>query len=74
MFVATETNVADDAIEVRDDSKAPRSSREIGNKRGHYKETSAQNKPRVELGEISYACIRERTGLSDECTRSELKF
>ena len=71
MFAATETNVADDAIEVAVDSTAPGSSRESGNKRDHKKETLALNKLQTELGEIhdklaSYACTTERTGLSDE--------
>ena len=71
MFAATETNVADDAIEVVVDSTAPGSSRESGNKRDHKKETPALNKFGTELGEIhdklaSYACITKRTGLSDE--------
>ena len=71
MFAATKTNVADDAVEVEDDSMAPGSSKESDNKRDHKKETPAQNKLRVELAEIngelaSYACIRETTGLSDE--------
>ena len=71
MFVATETNVADNAIELVDDRTAPGSRKESGNKRDHKKETQAQNKLRTELGEIndelaSDACIRERTGLSDE--------
>ena len=37
MFAATKTNVVDDAIEVEDDSTAPGSSKESGNKRGHEK-------------------------------------
>ena len=45
--------------------------KDLSFKRDHKKETQAQNKLRTELGEIndelaSYACIRERTGLSDE--------
>ena len=71
MFVATETNVADNAIELVDDRTTPGSRKESGNKRDHKKETQAQNKLRTELGEIndelaSDACIRERTRLSDE--------
>ena len=50
MFVATETNVADKAIEVVVDSKAPGSGKESRNKRDHKKETQAQNKLRTELG------------------------
>ena len=70
MFVATETNVADDEIEVVDDNMAPASSKESGNKRDHKKETPAQNKLWTELGEVndklaSNIYIRERTGLSD---------
>ena len=72
IFVATKTNVADDTIEMVDDSRTtPGSSKESGNKRDHKKETPAQNKVRTELGLINdelagYACIRERTGLGDE--------
>ena len=71
MFASTETNVADDATEVEDDSTAPGSGKQSGKKRDHEKETPAQKKLQTELGEIndefaSYACIRERTGLSDE--------
>ena len=71
LFAATETNVADDAIKVEDDNTAHGSSKESSNKRDHEKETPVQNKLRTELGEIndelaSHACIRERTGLSDE--------
>ena len=71
MLVATKTNVADDAIEVIDDSMASGSSKESSNKRDQKKETPAQNKLRTELEEIndelaSYACIRKRTGLSNE--------
>ena len=71
MFVATEINVADDAIVGIDHSTAPGSSKESGNKRDHKKKTLAQNKLQTELGEIndelaSQACIREGTGLSDE--------
>ena len=71
MFAATETNVADDTIEVEDHSTEPGSSKESGYKRDHEKETPAQNKLRTELGKIndelaSYVCIRERTGLTNE--------
>ena len=48
MFAATETNVADDAIEVEYDSTAPGSSKESGNKRDHEEQTPAQNKLRTE--------------------------
>ena len=44
MFTATKTNVADDGIEVEDNSATPGSSKESGNKRDHKKETAAQNK------------------------------
>ena len=44
VFTATETNVADDAIEEEDDSTTPGSSRESGNKRDHEKETPTKNK------------------------------
>ena len=63
MFAATKTNVADDEIEVEDDSTAPKSSKESDNERDHEKETPVQNKLRTELGEIyhelaSYTWIR----------------
>ena len=67
IFVATKTNVANDAIEVVDDSKAPASSKKSGNKRDYeIKNTPAKNRLRTESGEIndelaSYTCIRERT-------------
>ena len=48
MFAATETNVADDAIEVEHDSTAPGSIKESGNKRDHEEQTPAQNKLRTE--------------------------
>ena len=72
MFAVTETNIADDVIEVEDDSMAPGSSKESGNK--NKEKLQAQKKLRTELWEIdeelpSYACIRERTGLSDECKK-----
>ena len=62
-FATTKTNIADDAVEVVVE--------DLSFKRDHKKETQAQNKLRTGLGEIndefaSYACIRERTGLSDE--------
>ena len=71
VFTATKTNVADDAIEVVDDSMALGSSKESTNKRSHKKEIPAQNNLRTELGEInyvlaSYAYLRERTDFSDE--------
>ena len=71
MFVATETNVADDEIEVVHDNMAPASSKESGNKGDHKKETPAQSKLRTELGKVNaklacYICIRERTRLNDE--------
>ena len=53
MFVATEINVADDAIVGIDYSTAPGSSKESGNKRDHKKKTLAQNKLQTELGEIN---------------------
>ena len=40
MFAAIKTNVVDDAIEV-EDSTAPGSSKESGNKRGHEKKPSS---------------------------------
>ena len=40
IIVATKTNVADDAIEVVDDSTAPGSSKEIGNKKRPQKRIS----------------------------------
>ena len=45
MFAATKTDVADDSIEVEDDSTAAGSSKESGNKKDHEKETTAQNQP-----------------------------
>ena len=68
MFAVTETNIADDVIEVEDDSTAPGSSKKSGNK--NKEKLQAQKKLRTELWEIdeelpSYACIRERTGLRE---------
>ena len=65
------SNVANDEIEVENDATTPGSSKESCKKRGNEQETPAQNKLRAELGTIndelaSYACIKERTGLSDE--------
>ena len=45
MFAATKTDVADDSIEVEDDSTAAGSSKESGNKKDPEKETTAQNQP-----------------------------
>ena len=45
IIVATETNVANDAIEVVDDSTAPGSSKESGNKRDDKKRELTQDHP-----------------------------
>lgn len=53
MFAATKTDVADDSIEVEDDSTAAGSSKESGNKKDHEKEIQLRTNLRTELGEIN---------------------
>ena len=69
--ISCATNVANDEIEVENDAMTPGSSKESCNKRSKDQETPAQNRLRAEGGTIndelaSYACIKERIGLSDE--------
>ena len=76
ILTTTKTDVADDAIEVEDDSTEPGSSKESCNKNRSRKRNLAQSNLQTELEGIndelaSYACTGERTGLSHEYRERE---